>query len=153
MVVAPDHHRRHRRQLADSGGGLAGRLRAERDRLDPDAGDLEGLVEAAAAVFSFTIGVLWWLGFAPSSALRGFQQVPEWWGLTLTLTYLGQALVSHLLERRYEPHMLRTLFWMIWYPLAFWIIGTLTTVVGVPRALLRPRQERTTWVSPDRGLR
>jgi hypothetical protein len=28
-----------------------------------------------------------------------------------------------------------------------------TSVVALPRALLRPRKGRTTWVSPDRGLR
>ena len=41
----------------------------------------------------------------------------------LALTYLLQALVSHLLERRYEPDMLRSLFWVIWYPAAFWLIA------------------------------
>ena len=61
---------------------------------------------------------------APPAVLPGFQLIPEWWGLTLTLTYLAQALVSHLVERRYEPDMLRSLFWMIWYPLAFWMIST-----------------------------
>ena len=64
-----------------------------------------------------------------------------------------QALVSHLLERRFEPDMLRSLFWMIWYPLAFWMVNTVTTVVALPRALMRPRNSRTTWVSPDRGFR
>ena len=79
--------------------------------------------------------------------------IPEWWGLTLTITYLAQALVSALLERRFEQHMLRSLFWMIWYPLAFWMISTATTVAALPIALLTPRKERTTWISPDRGLR
>ena len=49
--------------------------------------------------------------------------------------------------------MLRSLYWMIWYPIAFWMISTATTVVALPRAVLSPRKERTTWVSPDRGLR
>ena len=35
--------------------------------------------------------------------LPGFGLVPGGWGLTLTVTYLAQALVSHLLERRFEP--------------------------------------------------
>ena len=90
---------------------------------------------------------------APPWWLPGFQLVPEWWGLTLAITYLTQAFVSHLLESRYEHNMLRTLFWMIWYPLAFWMISTFTAVAALPRALLKPRKERTTWVSPDRGLR
>ena len=55
------------------------------------------------------------------------------------------------IERRYERNMLKNLFWIIWYPLAFWLISTLTTVVALPRALSRPRQG--TWESPDRALR
>jgi biofilm PGA synthesis N-glycosyltransferase PgaC len=102
---------------------------------------------------SLGVGLLWAVGLAPPAVLPGFQLIPEWWGLTLTITYLVQALVSHLVERRYEPDMLRSLYWIIWYPMAFWMISTATTVVALPRALFRPRKERTTWTSPDRGLR
>jgi biofilm PGA synthesis N-glycosyltransferase PgaC len=63
-----------------------------------------------------------------------------------------QAMVSHMLERRYESGMLQSMLWVIWYPLAYWLISAMTTVVGLPLALT-PRRERTTWVSPDRGLR
>jgi biofilm PGA synthesis N-glycosyltransferase PgaC len=104
-------------------------------------------------LLSLCVGLLWLVGLAPPSVLPGYRLIPEWWGLTLAITYLAQALVSDLLERRYERHMLRSLFWMIWYPMAFWLIGTATTVAAFPRVLLQPRQERTTWVSPDRGLR
>jgi len=104
-------------------------------------------------LYSLAVGLLLTVGLAPPTLAAGFYLVPQWWGLTLTLTYLAQALVSHLLERRYERHMLRGLFWIIWYPLAYWMLSTATTVAALPRAVLRPRQERTTWVSPDRGLR
>ncbi len=104
-------------------------------------------------VATLAVGLLWLVGLDPQHSLPGFSLIPEWWGLTLCVTYLMQALVSQLLERRYEPGMLRSLFWVIWYPLAFWMITTGSTVVAVPRALRRPRKERTTWVSPDRGLR
>jgi biofilm PGA synthesis N-glycosyltransferase PgaC len=85
--------------------------------------------------------------------VEGVSLIPAWWGVVLTLTYLLQALVSHLLERRYEPDMLRSLFWVIWYPAAFWLISFATTVVAVPKALLGRKRTRGTWVSPDRGLR
>ena len=104
-------------------------------------------------LFSLCVGILWAVGLAPPAVLPGFQLVPEWWGLTLTITYLAQALVSHLVERRYEKDILKSLFWIIWYPLAFWMLSTATSVVALPRALFRPRKERTTWISPDRGLR
>jgi poly-beta-1,6-N-acetyl-D-glucosamine synthase len=109
------------------------------------------LLWAYCMVFALSVGILWTIGVPLPTILPGFQLVPEWWGLTLTLTYLAQALVSHLVERRYEAHMMRGYFWIIWYPLAFWLLSTLTTVVALPRVLLRPR--RSTWESPDRGLR
>lgn len=115
--------------------------------------NLLATIWAYITVACIGVGLLWSVGLAPPEILPGFQLIPEWWGLTLTLTYLVQALVSHLVESRYEHNMLRTLFWMIWYPMAFWIIGTATTVAALPRALFKPRKERTTWVSPDRGLR
>lgn len=108
---------------------------------------------AYAMLLSLGVGFLWVIGVAPPASVRGFELVPEWWGMTLALTYLTQALVSHLIERRYEPQMLRSLFWVIWYPIVFWMIAMATVVVAVPRALLRRRSANTTWVSPDRGLR
>lgn len=111
------------------------------------------VIWAYTMVFALGLGLLAAFGVAPPLMLKGFQLVPEWWGLTLAVTYLAQALVAHLIERRYESNMLRNLFWIIWYPLAFWLLSALTTVVAFPRAVFRSRAARTTWVSPDRGLR
>jgi biofilm PGA synthesis N-glycosyltransferase PgaC len=111
------------------------------------------VVWAYMLVFAMGLGLLEAVGLIPPDTLPALEHIPERWGLALTATYLVQALVSHLVERRYEPHMLRSLFWVIWYPLAFWMISTATTVAALPRALFRQRKERTTWVSPDRGLR
>ena len=119
----------------------------------PYLNNLLSIVWAYITMACIGVGLLWSVGLAPPELLPGFQLVPEWWGLTLTITYLVQAVVSHLVESRYERNMLRTLFWMIWYPMAFWLIGTATTVAALPRALFKPRKERTTWISPDRGLR
>ena len=61
--------------------------------------------------------------------------------------------MSTTLERRFEPNIRRSLFWIVWYPLAFWAFSAATSVLALPRVLLMPRERRTTWVSPDRGLR
>ena len=34
-----------------------------------------------------------------------------------------------------------------------WLLQTLTAVVGLPLALMRSKQARGTWISPDRGIR
>jgi biofilm PGA synthesis N-glycosyltransferase PgaC len=106
-----------------------------------------------AILSAIAVGLLWAIGLGPSRPLPALRLVPEWWGLTLGVTYLTHALVSDLLDRRYERGMLRSLFWVIWYPMAFWLLGAATTAAALPRVLMRPRKERVTWVSPDRGLR
>ena len=42
---------------------------------------------------------------------------------------------------------------MIWYPMVYWIIQVVTSIVALPRALARPPGRRGVWISPDRGIR
>jgi len=114
---------------------------------------LLSVIWSYVVLFCLGVGLLWSVGLGSTRPLPAFRLVPEWWGLTLTLTYLLQALVSDFLESRYERGMLRSLFWVIWYPAAFWMLSAATTAAALPRVLLQPKKERTTWVSPDRGLR
>ncbi len=83
----------------------------------------------------------------------GFSAIPQWWGTVLALTYLLQSAISVAVDSRFEKGIARSLFWVIWYPLAFWLLQTFTAVLGLPRALMRSKQTRGTWVSPDRGVR
>jgi biofilm PGA synthesis N-glycosyltransferase PgaC len=99
------------------------------------------------------IGILHAIGLPILPQVPTFSLIPEWFGLTLCMTYLVQASESAWLERRFEPGMQTSLFWVIWYPLVFWMLSAVTTVVALPRALFSSRSGRTTWVSPDRGLR
>ena len=45
----------------------------------------------------------------------------------------------------------RSYFWMIWYPIAFWVLGFLTVIAATPSVLLGRDRGRAVWVSPDRG--
>lgn len=102
---------------------------------------------------TLVLGLLTAFGGLPEGALAGFRLVPEWWGITLAATYLSQAVVAAFMERRYDKGLVANMFWIVWYPLAYWMISSATTVVALPRAIFLKRPERTRWVSPDRGLR
>ena len=83
----------------------------------------------------------------------GFSAMPQWWGTVLALTYLLQSAISVAVDSRFEKGIARSLFWVIWYPLVFWLLQTFTAVLGLPRALRRSERAGGTWVSPDRGVR
>lgn len=79
--------------------------------------------------------------------------IPPHWAVLLGMTFMLQSFVSMILERRYEPRVFQYYFWMIWYPMAYWLIMAVTAVVGLYKAVFTGRKKLATWVSPDRGLR
>jgi poly-beta-1,6-N-acetyl-D-glucosamine synthase len=98
---------------------------------------------------------LWLLGFViplPPS-LHVPTLLPEWNGVVLGIICMLQFLVSLLIDRRYEKRIGRNYYWMIWYPIAYWMLTTATSVVALPKAVIKRRGTRAVWTSPDRGVR
>lgn len=117
---------------------------------------LNYLAAVAWAYACLGMVLLWVLsatGVSPFPRLQGFGVVLGPWGMVLALTFLLQSLVSLLLDRRLERGMLRASYWVVWYPLAFWVLQASAAVVGPFKAATRPRKAAGTWTSPDRGLR
>ena len=85
-------------------------------------------------------------------ALQVPSMLPGFAGVLIGLTCMLQVAIALLMDSRYEKGLSRYYFWMIWYPVAFWVINVATTVVATPRVLLRRAGKRATWRSPDRGI-
>jgi biofilm PGA synthesis N-glycosyltransferase PgaC len=79
--------------------------------------------------------------------------LPGWNGILIGTTCMIQIAISLFLDSKYEVGLWKMYFWMIWYPLLYWMINMFTIVVAVPKILLRNNKQRAVWVSPDRGLR
>jgi poly-beta-1,6-N-acetyl-D-glucosamine synthase len=107
----------------------------------------------ANAVLVVTVGFLVdiFSGFTLDLGLRGF--LPSLLGALLGTTFLLQSVVSMTIESRFEKGLFRYYVWLIWYPLVYWMIMALTTIVGFYKTLFSGRKKLATWVSPDRGLR
>lgn len=98
--------------------------------------------------------LLWSIGLFVEMPLRWqITIVPGWNGVLIGTTCLLQIMVSMVLDRRYDHRIFRHYFWMIWYPLAYWMLNMCTTIWAVPKVFARERGKRAVWVSPDRGLR
>jgi len=77
---------------------------------------------------------------------------PRWTGVVLAMTSLLQFAVGLYLDSHYEKGIFRNLYWAIWYPMVYWTLSSITTVVAIPQVLLRCKQQhRVRWQSPDRG--
>ena len=116
-------------------------------------------VEYCVSVFwSYTVAaivLLWALGLFISIPEPFYIPtiIPGWNGVLLGITCLLQFAVSLAIDSRYDKGLGKYYYWMIWYPVAYWFLNVITTVVGVPKALLRNKKERAKWDSPDRGIK
>lgn len=79
--------------------------------------------------------------------------IPGWHGVVLGTTCLLQFGVSLIVDSRYEKGIGKVYYWMIWYPMVYWLLSVFTAVVAVPIAIFRKHGRRGRWESPDRGLR
>jgi poly-beta-1,6-N-acetyl-D-glucosamine synthase len=110
---------------------------------------LASVIWAYAMAFVLVLALLWpWM---PPAWQVPF--LPQWHGTLLGLTCMTQMFVSLWIDRHYDRNLMRYFLWTVWYPLAFWMLNMVTSVIGVPAALLRPQGRRAKWRSPDRGIR
>ena len=89
-----------------------------------------------------------------SESLRDLS--PSWTSMLLSITCLLQFGVSLAIDSRYESQtggVGRYYYWMVWYPIVYWLMNVGTTIVGTVRAIKKKRGQRAVWVTVDRGLR
>lgn len=116
---------------------------------------IEAMISIIWAYVIFGIFLLYLYGlFFPVPTEWYIQTIiPQWYGVILGVTCLIQFLVSLAIDHQYDKsRTFRTYFWVIWYPLFFWILMMLTSVVSLPKTIFK-KQKRARWVSPDRGFR
>jgi biofilm PGA synthesis N-glycosyltransferase PgaC len=101
------------------------------------------------------IVVLWLLGHVihMPPALHVPALFPEWNGVVLGVVCMLQFMISLLIDRRYEARIGRNYYWMIWYPLVYWMLTTATSIVALPKAIFKRKGTLAIWTSPDRGIR
>ena len=115
---------------------------------------LEYLVSLAWSFSMGTIVVLWVIGqfVALPPSLHVPALLPQWNGVVLGMVCMLQFLISLLIDRRYEARIGRNYYWMIWYPLVYWMLSTATSIVALPKAVLKRKGTLAVWTSPDRGI-
>ncbi len=111
-----------------------------------------GVVWSYAMLVVALFFVLGWFLPLPEG-VKGWSVLPAWPGVVLGMTCMLQFALGMLLDSRYERGLARYGYVMVWYPLVFWLINLLTTIVGVPRALRRQKGKRALWSGSDRGIR
>lgn len=88
---------------------------------------------------------LWMMSYAVGLSPVGASPIPNWWGMTIATMSLGQLAVGVLLDKRYDSAVLKYFPVAVFYPIVYWMMMALTTVVSTPRGLLVKSRQPTRW--------
>jgi len=101
--------------------------------------------------FSFLfVLILYALGLITASPINLVDSTV--YGILLGVTFMLQFLISFYISSRYEKGMGKFYYWLVWYPIAYWMIIAGTSIAGFFKAINRDTSKRAVWDSPDRGI-
>jgi biofilm PGA synthesis N-glycosyltransferase PgaC len=109
------------------------------------------LVEANLSVaWAYTyvaLGLVWIASWAMGYPPRGASPIPNLWGMLIATMCVLQLITGVLLDRRYDEKLPRYFVTAVFYPLVYWILMALITVVTHPQGINVNRQKRryTLW--------
>jgi biofilm PGA synthesis N-glycosyltransferase PgaC len=104
--------------------------------------------------YSFVILTAFWvLSYAIGHPPVGASPIPNWWGMLIATLALIQLGTGVLLDRHYDPEVVRYFPVAVFYPIVYWMLMSAITVVSTPKGLFgRTDRGPTTWKMP-RGTR
>jgi biofilm PGA synthesis N-glycosyltransferase PgaC len=104
-----------------------------------------------AWAFCFVIGSLgWFIGYVLFHTNLSFSPLPAWYGALVSVACVAQFCVALAVNHAYDKKLWRTLFWIPWYPLFFFVFGALAVIWTSPRGIFGTLEEAGRWDSPSR---
>jgi poly-beta-1,6-N-acetyl-D-glucosamine synthase len=106
---------------------------------------IEAILSVAWAYAAVTMISFWALSYAVGLAPLGANPLPNFWGMVIATVALVQLAVGLWLDRHYNAGVGRFYLWAAMYPLFYWMLMLVITVVATPAALLGRRQRTSHW--------
>ena len=91
--------------------------------------------------------VSWMAGLPPVGA----SPIPNLWGMAIATLCLVQLTVGTLIDRRYDPSIVRMLPYAVWYPIVYWMFLSLGTVMSFHWLFRRPARTSVRWNTQRTG--
>ncbi|AOQ23155.1 Poly-beta-1,6-N-acetyl-D-glucosamine synthase [Moorella thermoacetica] len=101
--------------------------------------------------FCFVVaGVVWAVSLLFGLPPHGLSPLPAWHGAVASVVCVAQMAAAVAINNRYDPGLIRCLFWMPWYPLIFFAVEAVLVVWTAPRGLFGSMERAGKWQSPAR---
>ena len=94
---------------------------------------------------------IWIVSYSIGLPPVGASPIPNLWGMTIATICLLQLGTGALIDRRYDRGILRFFPYAVWYPIVYWALLAVTTVISLPYLFRRPGRESIRWRTQRSG--
>jgi poly-beta-1,6-N-acetyl-D-glucosamine synthase len=106
---------------------------------------IEAMLSIAWAYVAVGMIGFWVISYAVGLKPLGANPVPNYWGMVIATVALVQLGVGVWLDRHYNRRVGRFYLWAAMYPLFYWMLMLVITVMATPGALLGRRRRTSHW--------
>ena len=114
---------------------------------------IEAVCSVAWAYLAVGMFGFWALSYAVGLKPLGANPVPNFWGMVIATIALIQLGAGVWLDNRYNRTVARFYLWAPMYPLFYWMLMLVVTVVSTPAAFLGRRTATSHWHTPRVAIR
>lgn len=150
-MTVPATYKAHFKQRLRWARGLMQVLRRHRDviytwklrRMWPIF--VESVLSTLWALCFVMLTMIWGLSYAVGYPPIGAHPIPNFWGMVIATVCLLQLMTGVWMDRRYDPETLKYYPYAVFYPIVYWMILSLTTVLSLPWLFRKPVKKSVTW--------
>jgi biofilm PGA synthesis N-glycosyltransferase PgaC len=112
---------------------------------------IESSLSTLWAVCFVVLTSIWTISWAAGLPPVGASPIPNLWGMTIATLCLVQLSMGTLIDRRYDPSIVRMLPYAVWYPIVYWMFLSLGTVLSLHWLFRRPARTSVRWNTQRTG--
>ncbi len=112
---------------------------------------IESSLSILWAICFVVLTTIWIASYSIGLPPVGASPIPNFWGMTIGTICLIQLATGALIDRRYDPGIVRFFPYAVWYPIIYWALLAATTVASLPHLFRRPGRESIRWQTQRSG--
>ena len=112
---------------------------------------VESVLSILWAICFVVLTSIWIVSYSIGLPPVGASPIPNLWGMTIATLCLAQLVTGALIDRRYDPGILRFLAYAVWYPIIYWAVLATTTFLSLPYLFRAPVTRPVRWSTPREG--
>ncbi len=106
---------------------------------------IESVLSTLWAVCFVLLTLVWIVSYSMGLPPAGAYPIPNLWGMLIASFCLVQLLAGTLVDWRYDRETIRYYPYAVFYPIVYWMIMSLSTVIALPALLRRPVRRGVRW--------